>query len=637
MASNGKISLEELNRRLADPSVTDEELARYFDVDQKRSGPFTPVLTLNPETVSIPPTPEGTARSAALLNSANFIARLRRHVAYNARVGEGSYRGPILVSEGDSWFQYPFKLSDVIDGLMQKYAIFSLDAAGDTLSNMFREAEYMEAIANTGASIFLFSGGGNDVVAGGNLAAHLFDYDPAKSPAAHLQPSFNVILDEAIGIYSRLVRQVAQKFPNVHIVCHGYDYARPANGPWLGKPMESKGITDPALQQAIARVMIDRFNEKLALLQLSSARLRYVDCRNTVSADEWYDELHPTNDGYRKVAKKFSTVIEELSQKTKAVDYRANKARAVTSTETSSVRPIVQTWRAAPQSARAKDGPTGRSLHVGLNAVDPAHYAGWSGLLNACEYDAQDMYEIAGGLKYDANLLLTPNATRGNVAAEIERAAQDLNAGDIFFISYAGHGGEVPDFNGDEEDDGVDETWCLFDGQLLDDELYAFWSKFKPGVRVLVISDSCHSGTVIRAVVPDAPAELAVVSNPLARAMPLNIASRTFRQNRDFYSALGSSLSSVEAQSVRRATDTPISCSVRLVSGCQDNQVSLDGPGNGAFTAALISVWDHGRFTGDYAAFHAAILRKLPETQSPNHWTIGPKNPVFDAQTPFAI
>ncbi|TBD24988.1 caspase family protein [Rhizobium ruizarguesonis] len=635
MPSNGKISLEELNKRLADPSVSDEELTRYFEVDEKRSGPFSPVFALNPQTVNIPPTAEGTERSAALLNSANFIARLRRHVAFNARVGEGSYRGPILVSEGDSWFQYPFKLTDVIDDLMQRYAVFSLDAAGDTLSNMFREAEYMEAIANTGASIFLFSGGGNDIVAGGNLAAHLSDFDPAKSPAAHLRPSFNLVLDEAIGIYSKLVRQVAQKFPNLQIICHGYDYTVPANGPWLGKPMASRNITDPALQKAIARVMVDRFNERLALLQASSARLHYIDCRNTVQQDEWYDELHPTNDGYRKVAKKFSNKIEELSQKPKAVDTRANKARAAISAETTSYRPVVHPSQAASRSAKAKGGPAGRSLHIGLNAVDPGHYAGWSGPLNACEFDAQDIYEIAGGLGYDANLLLTANATRDNVAGEIERAARDLSAGDIFFISYSGHGGQIPDFNGDEED-GVDETWCLFDRQLIDDEQYMLWSKFKPGVRVLVVSDSCHSGSVIRAVNPDSP-QVAVGANPLARAMPSNIASRTFRQNRDLYNTLGSSLSSVEAQTVLRAMEMPISCSVRLISGCQDNQTSLDGLGNGAFTAALINVWDNGRFSRNYAAFHGAILRKMPETQSPNHWAIGPKNPVFDAQTPFAI
>ena len=36
------------------------------------------------------------------------------------------------------------------------------------------------------------------------------------------------------------------------------------------------------------------------------------------------------------------------------------------------------------------DEKKGVSLHVGLNKVDPQHYAGWSGPLNACEADAED-------------------------------------------------------------------------------------------------------------------------------------------------------------------------------------------------------------------------------------------------------
>ena len=56
----------------------------------------------------------------------------------------------------------------------------------------------------------------------------------------------------------------------------------------------------------------------------------------------------------------------------------------------------------------------------------------------------------------------------------------------------------MPDVWGDEADK-QDETWCLYDGQLIDDELYFELSKFAPGVRILVLSDSCHSGTVVRA------------------------------------------------------------------------------------------------------------------------------------------
>ena len=37
----------------------------------------------------------------------------------------------------------------------------------------------------------------------------------------------------------------------------------------------------------------------------------------------------------------------------------------------------------------------GLSLTIGLNFVDPTHYAGWDGQLSACEFDAEDMTDIA--------------------------------------------------------------------------------------------------------------------------------------------------------------------------------------------------------------------------------------------------
>ena len=76
-----------------------------------------------------------------------------------------------------------------------------------------------------------------------------------------------------------------------------------------------------------------------------------------------------------------------------------------------------------------------------------------------------------------------------------------LVSGDILLLTYSGHGGQIPDVTG-EETDKLDETWCLYDGQLIDDEMYLELSRFAAGVRVLVFSDSCHSGTVVRAAPP---------------------------------------------------------------------------------------------------------------------------------------
>ena len=80
-------------------------------------------------------------------------------------------------------------------------------------------------------------------------------------------------------------------------------------------------------------------------------------------------------------------------------------------------------------------------------------------------------------------VLLTRKAKRKAVLTQLRKAAKALKAGDLFFLSYSGHGGQVPDSSGDEPDRN-DETWCLFDGQLLDDELRDLWAEFPAGARI---------------------------------------------------------------------------------------------------------------------------------------------------------
>jgi metacaspase-1 len=310
---------------------------------------------------------------------------------------------------------------------------------------------------------------------------------------------------------------------------------------------------------------------------------------------------------------------------------RLDKNSAPTVVRTGAVR-----GRALRSRGRGKIMPKGLALCIGLNSVDGKHYDGWTGPLDACEADAQDMASLARGQGFTVTSLLTRKATRKAVLAAAGQAAKKLKAGDLFFLTYSGHGGQLPDKDGDEPD-LKDETWCLYDGELIDDELSALWSKFAPGVRVLVLSDSCHSGSVTREAY-DRLASSGALNEPASaghqggrhvfRAMPDEVALRTYRKNRAFYDKLMSSLPK-RAPSVR--------CTVRLISGCQDNQLSEDGTFNGRFTGTLLRVWDGGRFNGDYTAFHKAIRRRMPPYQSPNHFMIGVSDPDYDHQKPFTI
>lgn len=272
----------------------------------------------------------------------------------------------------------------------------------------------------------------------------------------------------------------------------------------------------------------------------------------------------------------------------------------------------------------------GISLHLGLNAVDPAHYAGWDGQLTACEADAKDMADIARSRTFAATTLLTTQATRNAVLQAIAAAARALAPGDLFFLTYSGHGGQLPDLGGDE-DDGQDETWCLFDKQLVDDELFTALAQFQAGVRIIVLSDSCHSGTVTkeafyRSMGNSDSAKSLPSDTPTYRFMPPSLALRVYEANKSTYDPILLSSGTVT-----------VSASVLLISGCQDNQLSADGTFNGRFTAALRRAWNGGKFTGTYRQFHEAIGAAMPPDQSPNYYWVGAQDSTFEHQSPFTV
>ncbi|MGC3972012.1 MAG: caspase family protein [Pirellulales bacterium] len=157
----------------------------------------------------------------------------------------------------------------------------------------------------------------------------------------------------------------------------------------------------------------------------------------------------------------------------------------------------------------------GYALHLGVNWTDPSPQAyGSTNNLDACVFDAQDMRAITDRYGFTTSMLTNEHATTENLQAELKKASSELRAGDYFVLTYSGHGAYVNDETDDELDvkqpdvlddpsgqpDGLDETLCLHDRMIVDDELYWAWKQFKQGVRILVVLDCCHSGTAVRSV-----------------------------------------------------------------------------------------------------------------------------------------
>lgn len=313
---NQKISPQELRSLIINPRIEISELQNLLLLAEDSLNSFDPIIRANPDTVDVESMVNG-----GILGGVNRLARERRQLQYRLKINNPLFNGRKIVSEGDSWFQFPILLLDVIDQLSPPtqlfgdYAIFSLGAAGDLLSNIINEDEITQAITAEDPEVFLISGSGNDLVFDGNLANFLHPFDSSRSPEDYPNDDFDRFQDDIIQLYRGLYLRLLSRFPDLKIIGHGYDYVIPNDGVSLGRPMASQGITDSDLQKNIMRVIIDRLNE--SLIELAgrvemAGRVFHVDCRGVVGDDNWFDELHPNNSGFTAVGNLFDNKIKEV-------------------------------------------------------------------------------------------------------------------------------------------------------------------------------------------------------------------------------------------------------------------------------------------------------------------------------------
>jgi len=122
-----------------------------------------------------------------------------------------------------------------------------------------------------------------------------------------------------------------------------------------------------------------------------------------------------------------------------------------------------------------------------------------------CTMDAQNILNLcrACGVM-DIVLMLDNQCTKENVKQQIEAIGNRCKENDYFVFFFAGHGMEVADQDGDE-DDGQDEAMVLVDryGQIprhawmTDDEFSECLTQSIPQeTQLLLLVDCCHSATI---------------------------------------------------------------------------------------------------------------------------------------------
>ncbi len=253
-----------------------------------------------------------------------------------------------IVSEGDSWFQYPLILDDIVDQIFEPkkirnrdkpYVIYSLDHAGARLDEIIEEDEFVDAIKKIRPTYFMIGGGGNDLLDGGDgIQELIFDSSKNDEPEPGIKyaekyinlPKLKQKIEDVMSLYKKVFDKVLNEdaFEGT-ILCHGYDYVKPIKGgKILGERLVKKGIVNETIMADVLAYIIDRFNE--ALINTiedqppgRKGRIVHVDCRGAAGPKDWNwyrgerrergkDDFHPSNTGFKKIAKRFLNKLEEL-------------------------------------------------------------------------------------------------------------------------------------------------------------------------------------------------------------------------------------------------------------------------------------------------------------------------------------
>jgi hypothetical protein len=269
----------------------------------------------------------------------------------------------------------------------------------------------------------------------------------------------------------------------------------------------------------------------------------------------------------------------------------------------------------------------GVSIHIGVNRA--ASMAG-SPLLE-CEAAAWRMSGIAFQAGYqDIHLLQGPAATRDAVRALLDSATRALQPDQTLFVSFAGHGSHAE--GRVKERQGSDETWCLSDGDLVDNDLAEYWKQLPEGARALVVDESCYSGGMGRP--GDSLADYVPQKDPVIYRSGGPMVSRSAEP---VYRGVKQTVHPDESCIASSpGDDDGIRASVLMLTAASESQVAEEG----LYTRRLLDVWNGGKFTGTFCELHRLVCEKVKRdkpAQDPQIFMLGKADLSFPEKKAFHL
>lgn len=227
-----------------------------------------------------------------------------------------------------------------------------------------------------------------------------------------------------------------------------------------------------------------------------------------------------------------------------------------------------------------------KAICVGIN-----NYPGTANDLSGCVNDVNDWAKLLNSFGFQTTKIFNEQATKNNILNALENLVKEAKLGDVVVFTYSGHGTQVLDTSGDEED-GYDEALYVYDGTLIDDEISAILKTANKDAEIIVISDSCFSGTVTKALSLESAKRRFIKTD--------TIPPKAVLKNRFLAKATDENMLEI------------------LISGCSDKEYSYDafinGKWNGAMTAFATSIIKPEQ---TYNEFYAKLREKLPSDEYP--------------------
>jgi lysophospholipase L1-like esterase len=264
-----------------------------------------------------------------------------------------------FLAQGDSWFSIgampPSETTNILMEMRfpKPSCIVNCAHPGDTLAHMVTwrrnplfVAQLVGPTAQTWDAILL-SAGGNDLIDAAGvlpkdkdgkaipLNQRLFrtmtEWTNASDASKYIsEPGWTLFKDHLGPQFEELIKlrdSASSKNKNVPVFVHLYDYPTPRNspvatfpfhmGPWLYPALSAFGVPTSDWI-AVAKLLIDRLADVIEGLATRLPSLHVVETRDTLApaalgstgpSGDWLNEIHPTQDGYKLLAAKYSSSV----------------------------------------------------------------------------------------------------------------------------------------------------------------------------------------------------------------------------------------------------------------------------------------------------------------------------------------